>query len=86
MSSFLRRSHYSNWKGESPNISNMSQSSHARSLSTHGDYFFKTTKDNKNASKIGFTPVFPLVSNAPLIPAKEITLRTFFDSSDIKKH
>ena len=62
----------------------MSDVSHTRSHSTHGDHFFKTTKEDKNASKIGFTPVFPLVSNPPLIPAKEVTLRTFFNSSQLR--
>lgn len=49
MGSFLRRSHYSNWKGDSANISRMSDAGHKRSYSsTQGDHFFKTTKDNKN--------------------------------------
>ena len=47
--SFLRKSNYSNWKGDSFNISRMSDSGHKRSYSsTQGDHFFKTTKDNKN--------------------------------------
>lgn len=72
MTSFLSRSNYSNWRGNSPNISRMSDlSAHARSYSTtKGDHFFRTTKEDKNQSKIGFTTVFPLVSNSPLMPAK----------------
>jgi hypothetical protein len=87
MSSFLRKSNYSNWQGNRANTSRMSNaSSHKRSYSsTQGDHFFKTSKDNKNESKIGFTPLFPLVSNVPVTPAKEITLTSFFNSSELNK-
>ena len=88
MTSFLSRSNYSNWRGDSPNISRMSENSgHARSYSTtKGDHFFKTTKEDKNQSKIGCTPIFPLVSNTPLNKAKETTLKNFFNSSELKNH
>lgn len=57
MTNFLSQSNYSNWSGSSP----PKQHSHKRALSSN-NYFFKTTKDNKNASKIGYTQVNPLVS------------------------
>lgn len=86
MSQFLRKSNYSNWRGNSSHISRNSDNSHARSYSTtKGDHFFKTTKDDKNQSKIGFTPVFPLVTNAPIVSAKDNSLRSFFNSSQLSK-
>lgn len=82
MSNFLSRSNYSNWRGEQRNISNLSESTHKRSYSTTpGDHFFKTTKDNRNQSKIGCTPIFPLVAVAPLSQAKQISVREFFDAA-----
>ena len=49
MTSFLRKSNYSNWKGDSMNITRTSDLGHKRNYSaTQGDHFFKTTKDNKN--------------------------------------
>lgn len=35
-------------------------SKHNRNVT--GDHFFRTTKDNKNASKFGYTRINPLIS------------------------
>ena len=87
LTSFLSRSNYSNWKGNQANSSRMSENSHKRSYSsTQGNHFFKTTKDDKNTSKIGFTPIFPLVSNTPIAPIMQIPLRTFFNSTEAKRN
>ena len=79
MTSFLSQSNYSNWRGEQANISRLS-SNHKRAHSTH-DHFFKTTKDNKNQSKIGYTPIFPLVSNVAPQASTEKTLSNFFQGT-----
>lgn len=87
LTSFLSRSNYSNWRGNQPNISHITDTSHKRSYSsTQGDHFFKTTKQDKNQSKIGFTPIFPLVTNTPIAPIKQISLRNFFNSTEIKRN
>ena len=77
MTNFMNRSGYSNWQGEQPHISRLSNS-HKRSYSTQGDHFFRTTKDNRNQSKIGCTPIFPLVTNIPPQEQKQATLSSFF--------
>lgn len=81
MTNFMNRSGYSNWKGDQPHISRLSNAPHKRSHSTQGDHFFRTTKDNRNESKIGYTPIFPLVTNIPPQQQKQATLSSFFGSS-----
>lgn len=81
MTKFMNRSGYSNWRGEQPHISRLPDPPHRRSHSTQGDHFFRTTKDNRNQSKIGCTPVFPLVTNIPPQQHKQETLSNFFASS-----
>lgn len=66
MTSFLNQSNYSNW---SEHGSNQGNRSHKRMFST-GDHFFKTTKDNKNVSKIGYTKINPLVGTSPMDPSR----------------
>lgn len=62
MTCFLSQSNYSNWSGSpSENQESNDYLKHRRYNSTH-DHFFKTTKDNKNASKIGYSKINPLVS------------------------
>ena len=61
MTSFLNQSNYSNWSGGNSNPSATHYPKHNRYNSSH-DHFFKTTKDNKNASKFGYTKINPLVS------------------------
>jgi hypothetical protein len=46
-----------------------------------GDHFFRTTKDNRNQSKIGCTPIFPLVSIAPIEPIRTLPLTSFFNAN-----
>ena len=84
MSSFLSQSHYSNWRGEQKNISRV-EPAHRRTFSHKGDHFFKTTRQDNNQSKIGCTPIFPLVSNAPLHPAPQRTLAGFFESKPVER-
>ena len=64
MTNFLNRSNYSNWV-ETKSSFMKDKTNHLRSNST-GDHFFKTTKDNKNASKIGYTKINPLVSSVEI--------------------
>lgn len=78
MTNFLSQSHYSNWRGDQPNISRVSSTQHRKTYSNSGDHFFKTTKEDKNQSKIGCTPVFPLVSNISAQPQQEKSLNQFF--------
>ena len=66
MSSFLSKSNYSNWKVNTVNVSRAGETHRRSYSSTQGDHFFRTTKDTRNESKIGYTPVFPLVSNVPI--------------------
>jgi len=81
MGNFLRRSNYSNWSEVNRNISKLSGDTHKRSYSSvKGDHFFKTTRDDKNMSKIGFTPIFPLVINSPVQQVKELSIREFLES------
>ncbi len=58
MGDFLSRSNYSNWSDYS---SGKDSKIHKKNIST-GDHFFRTTKDNKNESKIGYTRINPLVT------------------------
>ena len=51
---------------------------HKRSNST-GDHFFKTTKDNRNASKIGFTKINPLVSSVEIDKVRSQRLGEFLN-------
>lgn len=65
MSAFLNTSNYSNWSNRQLSDQSSFNRTHHRSYSTtHGDYFFRTTKEDKNVSKIGCTPIFPLVTNS----------------------
>lgn len=61
MSNFINQSHYSNWSGANSSSSSTHYPKHNRYNSSH-DHFFKTTKDNKNVSKFGYSKVNPLVS------------------------
>jgi len=82
MGNFLSRSNYSNWNGHNRNISRLSEDTHNKNYSTvKGDHFFKTTRDDKNMSKIGFTPIFPLVTNSPVQPTKDLSIREFLQSA-----
>ena len=81
MTNFMNKSGFSNWKGDQPHISRLSGASHKRSHSTQGDHFFRTTKDNRNESKIGCTPIFPLVTNIPPQQQRQATLSHFFNCS-----
>lgn len=60
MTNFLNESNYSNWSEARGSQYSERSGKHRRYDS--GDYFFKTTKDNKNASKIGYTGINPLVT------------------------
>lgn len=62
MTNFLNQSNYSNWSGaNSVHSSTHYPKQHNRYNSSY-DHFFKTTKDNKNVSKFGYTRVNPLVA------------------------
>lgn len=80
MTNFINRSNYSNWT--SPHHSTQLKEKspeHKRTTST-GDHFFKTTKDNKNASLIGYTKINPLVSSVETNALKEKKISEYLDS------
>jgi hypothetical protein len=81
MTNFLFQSNYSNWRGDKKHISRISEDSPKRSESYRGEHFFRTTKDNRNESKIGYTPIFPLVSNAPVDAKKAVVLDEFLQTT-----
>ena len=68
MTSFLNKSQYSNREALLYG-SSRALSGHRKATST-AQHFFKTTKDDKNASKIGFTGINPLVSNIDSSPKR----------------
>ena len=61
LTNFLNESNYSNWTEAGASFYTDRSSRHKR-YSSSGDHFFKTTKDNKNASKMGYTKINPLVT------------------------
>ena len=61
MTNFLNESNYSNWSEAGATFYSNKSNNHRR-YSSSGDHFFKTTKDNRNESKIGYTKINPLVS------------------------
>lgn len=61
MTNFLNQSNYSNWSRGGSVSTSTQYARHNRNNSTT-DHFFRTTKDNKNASLIGYTKINPLVS------------------------
>lgn len=63
MTKFLNQSNYSNWKQISVGSRSNGFESHRKSNSTH-DHFFRTTTDNKNSSRFGYTKINPLVSSS----------------------
>jgi hypothetical protein len=73
LTSFLSQSHYSNWHGNQKNISQLSLHKIKHSPTEKGT--FKEETDDRNCSKIGFTPIFPLVSNTPVKETRLMALR-----------
>ena len=64
MTNFLNKSNYST-ESLPYNEPIASPMNHRRS-SRYGDYFFRTTKNNKNVSKFGYTGINPLVCSGEL--------------------
>lgn len=65
MTNFLSQSHYSNWSNHPGSTSISRSNTHKRSNSNSAhDHFFRTTTDNKNVSRFGYTNINTLISNS----------------------
>ena len=79
LTNFLNESNYSNWSEAGVTFysdKSKNQYQHRR-FSSSGDHFFKTTKDNKNVSKIGCTKINPLVSIGKTSPQHRDILKDY---------